>query len=258
MTVETQEQLEKLKKIGVIVADCLKHMLSSIEDGITTKELDDIGKSFLDKHGAQSAPYHCYQFPGTTCISINNEAAHGIPSHRKIKAGDLVNIDVSAERDGYFGDTGASILFRSQDKTMKQLCQATKKALQESIKYIKAPTPLNTIGKSIEKIANKEGFTIVRNLCSHGIGRSLHEDPEEILGFYNRNDRRTIHEGMAFTIEPFLSNGSKFVKELEDGWTLAHPKGFYSAQYEHSLVATKNGPIILTLPSKGAPFVPYN
>lgn len=258
MTVETHDQLERLRKIGLIVADCLKYMLSKIEDGMTTQELDDLGREYLEQHGARSAPVLCYDFPGTTCISLNHEAAHGVPSpKRKIKAGDLINIDVSAEKDGYFGDTGASMLFRSQDKQFKHLCQATKKALAEAIKGIKAPTPLNEIGKSIEKIARKEGLTIVRNLCSHGIGKSIHEEPEEILGYFNPREKRTIHEGMVFTIEPFLSNGSKYVHEMNDGWTLSHKAGYYSAQYEHTMVATKKGPIILTLPSQGAPFTPY-
>lgn len=257
MIVKKQREIEKLKEIGQIVADCLKLMLSSIEEGMTTLELDQIGAAYLESRGARSAPQHCYDFPGATCISMNREAAHGIPKQSvQIRKGDLINIDVSAIKDGFFGDTGASTMFQSSDAVTKKVCSATKKALTAAIKEVRSGVPLNAIGRAIEKVAYKENLTIIKNLCSHGIGKTLHDEPREILSYYDGGDRRIIKEGLTFTIEPFLANGNTRVDELSDRWTLANPKGFISAQYEHTMIATKNGPIITTLPSKGAPFLP--
>ncbi|NRA63889.1 MAG: type I methionyl aminopeptidase [Pseudobacteriovorax sp.] len=257
MIVTRQDEIEKLKEIGTIVADCLKLMLGSIEPGMTTLELDAIGKKFLDDHEAQSAPQVCYDFPGATCISLNHEAAHGIPkSNRVIQPGDLINIDVSAEKAGFFGDTGATLAFQSQNPTFKHLCSATKKALQSAMKELRPGANINVIGKAIEKTANKEKLTIIRNLCSHGVGKTLHDEPQQILSYYDPKERRVIQDGLTFTIEPFLSNGSTGVVELDDGWTLSNPKGLYSAQYEHTMIVTKSGVITTTLPSKGAPFLP--
>lgn len=255
MTVETEEQLRGLQKIGRIVADCLKHMLRHVEDGISTKDLDDIGRVFLEKHGARSAPELTYDFPGATCISLGGEAAHGIPSEsRKIVPDTLINIDVSAELDGYFGDTGASYYYKGTDKRLKDLCKATRGALNAAIRDVRADAPLNIIGKAVEKEARKSGFTVIRNLCSHGVGFGLHEEPKEIPCYYNPFDRRRIHEGMCFTIEPFLSTKTRDVTDAADGWTLLNDRGHFSAQYEHSMVATKKGAVVLTLPSDGQPF----
>jgi methionyl aminopeptidase len=257
MTVDTEDQLRKLKRIGTIVADCLKHMLGSVEDGISTKDLDDIGRAFLEKHGARSAPELTYQFPGATCISLGGEAAHGIPSaSRKVVPDTLINIDVSAELDGFFGDTGASYYYKGTDKQLKSLCKATRGALNAAIRDVRADAPLNAIGKAVEKEARKAGFTIIRNLCSHGVGSALHEDPKEIPCYFNPFDRRRIHDGMVFTIEPFLSTKTRDVRDGDDGWTLLNERGHFSAQYEHSMVATKSGAIVLTLPSDGLPFQP--
>ena len=257
MIVTQQDQVDKLKEIGRIVADCLKTMLGSIEIGMTTADLDAIGAEFLAQHDASSAPQFCYDFPGATCICLNHEAAHGIPSaKRRIKSGDLINIDVSAVKDGFFGDTGASFLVGDKDKDLKNLCSATKKALAAAIKEVRPGASLNVIGKAIEKVSRKEGFSIIRNLCSHGIGETLHDEPREILSYVNPKEKRTIAEGLTFTIEPFLSNGNTQVREEPDGWTLSNPLQFRSAQYEHTMIATKSGPIITTLPSQGAPFLP--
>lgn len=256
MTLETEEQLRKLKNIGTIVADCLKHMLFSIEEGITTKELDKIGRTFLEKHGARSAPELTYGFPGATCISVGEEAAHGIPSDRKIVSDTLINIDVSAELDGFFGDTGASFYFKGTDKKIKSLCKSTRAALNAAIRDVRSDVPLNYIGKAVEKEARKAGFVVIENLCSHGVGGALHEDPGEIPCYFDPDDRRKIKDGMVFTIEPFLSTKTRETSEADDGWTLMNDRGHFSAQYEHSMVATKRGAVILTMPSKGAPFIP--
>jgi methionyl aminopeptidase len=249
MSIQTEKDIQALKEIGRIVARCLKHMLDSIEVGMTTRELDALGADFLAKHGARSAPILAYNFPGHTCISLNHEAAHGIPGERKIHAGDLINIDVSAEKNGFFGDTGGSFVVPPVSAIKVRVCEIAKLALENALKVARAGQPLNLIGKAIEETAHAHKMTVIRNLGSHGVGRSLHEAPEFIPGFYDKNDRRILKEGMVMTIEPFISTGADFVEELEDGWTLATDKNYFTAQYEHSIIITNGEPIILTLPN---------
>ncbi|PCJ23052.1 MAG: type I methionyl aminopeptidase [SAR86 cluster bacterium] len=247
MTIETDKDLEELRIIGRVVAVILKEMMSRTEPGMRTLELDLIGKELLEKYGATSAPKMTYDFPGYTCISINEQAAHGIPGDRVIQAGDMVNIDVSAELNGYFADTGGSFVVPPGNYLKDKLIRSTQLALREACNSARADRPLNGIGRSIQKVAKQTGFKVIKNLCSHGVGRSLHEEPKEIHGYYVPQDKRVLHEGLVITIEPFLSTKSKFVTESDDGWTLSGSKGNLSAQFEHTMVITKGAPILLTV-----------
>jgi len=247
MTVETDDDLQQLKIIGRIVALILRQMMRLAEPGMTTRELDMLGKSLFEKYDVQSAPMLTYNFPGYTCISINEEAAHGIPGERVIQAGDVVNIDVSAERAGYFADTGGTFVMPPSSPLKNRLCHATKLALTQAANEARAGQPINRIGKAIEKVAKQKGFKIIKNLCSHGVGRGLHEEPKEIAGYFNPADKRILTNGMVITIEPFLSTKSGLVLERDDGWTLVGSKHNLSAQYEHSMVITKGKPILLTV-----------
>ena len=222
-------------------------MGAALEPGITTQELDDIGRRILDAAGARSAPEITYDFPGATCISVGPDCAHGIPDDTVVEAGDLINIDVSAELDGYFGDTGASFAVPPATRRIERLCRDGRRAMWAGIRAVKPDGRLNEIGRSIERFADAGGYSLVRNLASHGVGRSLHDEPGEIPTWYEPRDRRTIPEGLVFTIEPFLSLGADWVEELDDGWTLRPAKGEPTVQYEHTLVATRRGPVILTL-----------
>jgi len=247
MTIETAEDLRELRTIGRIVAVTLKEMRARAEPGMTTGELDRIGKGLLEHYGARSAPQLTYNFPGATCISINEEAAHGIPGNRVIQPGDVVNIDVSAEKNGYFADTGGTFVVPPGNPLKDKLIAAAQRALAEACQSASAGQPLNGIGKSIQNVARQTGFRIIRNLCSHGVGRGLHEEPGEIPGYYVPGDTRILHEGLVITIEPFLSTQSRFVSEGCDGWTLTGEAGNLSAQFEHTLVITKGKPILLTV-----------
>lgn len=247
MTIENEDQLEKLRVVGNLVARTLAAMGEALEPGMTTRELDDFGRALLEKEGARSAPELTYNFPGATCISVGPDCAHGIPGDTVVKAGDLINIDVSAELNGYFGDTGASFAVPPVTKRVERLCRDGRRAMWAGIKAVQPGARLNEIGRSIETFADKNGYSLVRNLASHGVGRSLHDDPREIPTWYEPRDRRTIPEGLVFTIEPFLSLGADWVEELDDGWTLRPPQRQATVQYEHTLVATKNGPLVLTL-----------
>lgn len=246
MTIETQDDVEGLKRIGKIVSVTLQHMLDAAEPGMTTRELDLLGERLLAEHGARSAPKLAYNFPGSTCISINEEAAHGIPGDRVIRAGDVLNVDVSAELDGYFADTGGTTVVPPTSPQKTRLCHATRTALTEAMKSARAGQPMNGIGAAIERTAKAYGFKIIENLCSHGVGRALHEAPEHIAGYFDPSDKRMLREGMVITIEPFLSTKSRFVKETSDGWTLTGVSGNLSAQYEHTMIITRGAPIVVT------------
>ncbi len=246
MTIDNEQDLVHLKAIGKIVYETLILMSKRMEIGMTTRELDEIGAENLNKYGANSAPMVTYDFPGYTCISINEEAAHGIPGERVIQAGDVVNIDVSAELNGYFGDTGGTFLVPPIDPRMAYLCQSTRKALREAMKVARAGAKVNAIGRGIEKTAKKTGFVTLKDLGSHGIGRSLHDEPHFIPNFYDVSDQRTLKEGQVITIEPFLSTGVEQTQTEDDGWTLSTGTGNFSAQYEYTMVITKNKPMVLT------------
>lgn len=247
MTIESQPDIVALQRIGRTVSLILHKMLDSIEPGMTTAELDAIGARLLAEFGARSAPQLAYDFPGATCISVNEQAAHGVPGGRIIKAGDLVNVDVSAELDGYFADTGGTKVVPPSSPIKTRLCHATRTALSEAIKVARAGQPLNRIGRAIEQVANTHRLRIIENLGGHGVGRAIHEEPEHILGFYDPRDQRVLKEGMVIAIEPFLSTKSRTVSESDDGWTLVGMPGNLSAQFEHTMIITRSAPIVVTV-----------
>lgn len=247
MTIQNQSDIVALQHIGRIVSLVLHRMLDSVEPGMTTRELDDIGERLLSEHGARSAPRLAYDFPGSTCISVNEEAAHGVPGDRIIRPGDMVNVDVSAELGGYFADTGGTMVVPPGSPIKTRLCHATRLALAEAIKVARAGQPINRIGRAIEHVANTHRLRIIENLGGHGVGRAIHEEPEHIAGYYDAGDQRILKEGMVIAIEPFLSTKSRMVAEADDGWTLVGKPGNLSAQYEHTLIVTRSEPIILTV-----------
>lgn len=248
MIVKTEAELEGLKKIGKIVANCLHYMAKQMEPGMTTKELDDLGGAFLEKHGARSGPMLTYNFPGYNCISLNHEVAHGVPSDKKIQAGDLINIDVSAELNGFYADNGGSFIVPPESAAYRKLLTATREALENAILGVKAQSPINEIGRRIQEVAKKHGYSIIENLGSHGVGRGLHEEPKFIAGYYDPEEKRRLKEGHVITIEPFLSTGARFVDEEADGWTLVAGKNHRSAQFEHTMVVGKENALIVTIP----------
>jgi methionyl aminopeptidase len=246
MTIQNDADLQGLQRIGRIVADVLATMLDRLEPGMTTAELDGLGRRLLEQRGARSAPELTYKFPGATCISINEQAAHGIPGTRRIEAGDVVNVDVSAELDGYFADTGGTRVVPPSSPLKDRLCDATRRALAAAMQEARAGARINRIGAAIERVADAHGLRTIRNLGSHGVGRALHEYPGSIAGYYEASDRRRLTEGLVITIEPFLSTRSTQVRTARDGWTLLGEKGNLSAQYEHTMVITRGEPIVVT------------
>ncbi|MBA8877399.1 methionyl aminopeptidase [Phyllobacterium myrsinacearum] len=238
----------RLQEIGRIVANTLEAMAKALEPGITTAELDMIGRKLLEQAGARSGPEMCYGFPGATCISVNEEIAHGIPGDRQVVAGDLVNIDVSAEKAGIFADTGASFAVPPISRTIDRLCRDGRRAMWTGIRQVGAGKPLAAVGQAVGDFARKNRYTLVRNLCSHGVGHTLHEEPEEIATWPDSSEQRIMNEGLVFTIEPFLSMGADLARDGDDSWTLFSEPSAPTVQYEHTVVATRHGPLVVTLP----------
>lgn len=249
MTITSEEELDGLKAIGRAVADAIAAMATAVRPGITTAELDEIAGRVLDEAGAIPAPRAIYGFPGIACISVSEEIAHGIPGDRVLKAGDLINLDVSASKDGFFADSGASFAVSPVPAKLDRLCRDGRRAMWAGIGAVAPGKPLGGIGRAVGAFARKNGYTLVRNLASHGVGRSLHEEPSEISTWPDPRERRTITEGLVFTVEPFLSLGAEWAEDGDDDWTLYSEPRAPTVQFEHTIVATRNGPVVVTLPS---------
>lgn len=247
MTADSAQDIEHLKAIGRICAETLRKMMAAVRVGMTTLELDEIGRAFLEAEGANSAPQVMYQFPGATCISVSPVIAHGIPNEYALHEGELIHIDVSAELNGYYADTGASLVVSKRDRELDKLVDATKAVLSKVLRIAKAGNPLNEIGRTVEEEARKRGYNVIKDLTGHGIGHKLHEDPREILNFNNPRDRRVLTDGLVLAIEPFLTTGIGRITEEKDGWSLRTMDRTIAAQFEHTIIVTKNEPIILTL-----------
>lgn len=247
MTIENRADVEALLRVGAVVARARDAMGARVAPGVTTAELDAIGRGILDEHGARSAPELAYGFPAATCISVNDELAHGIPSEERVlRQGDLVNIDVSAELDGYWADTGASFAVGTVSRKSAGLLWATRQALREAMAEARDGRPIRNIGRAVERRARSSGFHVVRDLCGHGVGRHIHEAPS-VPNVARRGDGTRLWEGLVIAIEPFLTTGARTVTEAGDGWTLRTPDGSRGAQYEHTLIVTRGEPIVVTL-----------
>ena len=245
MTIDSDEELEGLLRAGRVVAEARDAMVAAVKPGVTTGELDTIGRETFRRHGARSAPRVTYNFPGSTCVSVNDEAAHGIPSlSRHLREGDLVNIDVSAELDGYFSDTGVSTPVGVVSEIAQRLLEATRLTQQDAMSTARAGNRLRDIGKMVESRARRHGFRVIRNLYGHGVGRGLHEDPD--VPNFDDHQRLVLRDGMVLAVEPFLSVSASFVVDDPDGWTLRTNDGSLVAQFEHTMVVTAGAPIVLT------------
>ncbi len=247
MTLRNQSDHLGIRHAANIVSEILAELKHRAKAGVTTKELDDYAASLFKKYKAESAPQLCYKFPGYTCISVNQVAAHGIPSHHVIlEEGDLINIDVSAKVNGYFADTGHSFQIPPFTEEIQDLCNSTYEALMGAVEFIESGTPLKKIGAHFENFAHQKGYHIIKNLCSHGVGKSLHEYPNEILPFYSSKEKRVLGTNMVITLEPFLAEDDNFVIEGKDGWSLSTEHGSFAAQHEHTMIVGEDKCIPIT------------
>lgn len=247
MSITNEFELIGMQKISDLVAYTLKEMQSFAKPGISTKQLDDYGAEILNDFGANSAPYKTYKFPGYTCISVDNEFCHGIPRvNRILKEGQLINIDVSAELNGFWSDNGASFVLGEDLFGHQKLVNASKEILKKAIFNIKSGVKISDIGHLIETEAKRRGFKVIKNLTGHGIGRSLHEEPAEIANYRDPFNLKRFKKNSVIAIETFISTQSNYAVTLNDGWTMVGNKGGYMAQHEHTIVVTDQIPIILT------------
>ncbi|SMC53701.1 type I methionyl aminopeptidase [Chryseobacterium sp. YR221] len=247
MSITNEYELTGMQKVSEAVAYTLKEMIHYAQPGMTTKDLDEYGAKILAGFGANSAPYLTYGFPGWTCISVNNEFCHGIPTEQRIlQEGDLINIDVSAELNGFWADNGGSFIVGKDINQHQNLVDASKYILEKAISNIKGGVKIADIGQLMETEAKKRGFKVIKNLGGHGVGRSLHEEPDELLNYRNRFDSRRFKKNSVVAIETFISTSSTIAVELQDGWTMVGNKGGHMAQHEHTILITDGKPVILT------------
>lgn len=247
MSITKESELIGMQRISDAVGTTLRLMREYARVGMSTKELDEYGGEILKSHGAKSAPYETYGFPGYSCISVNKEIAHGIPSaHKILKEGDLVNIDVSAELNGFWSDNGGSFVLGKDIHNHQPLVNASKQILHKAIAHIKAGVKIADVGHLIETEAKKCGFKVIKNLAGHGVGRSLHEKPDNILNYRVKGNQERFRKNTTVAIETFISTKSTIALEQQDGWTLVGNKGGFVTQHEQTILITDNSPVILT------------
>ena len=255
MTADTDRDVEALRRIGHICSKTLNSMKHAARAGMTTGALDDYGRQMLEQEGARSAPEVMYHYPGATCISVSPVIAHGIPGDHVLKLGELIHIDVSAELDGYYADTGESLIVPDEDGSpipapdpeLHRLLEATRATLHQAVSAARAGRPLNVIGQTVQLEARKRGYQVIPELTGHGIGHSLHEAPAEIWNVANPRDRRLLKEGAVLAIEPFLTTGLGRIREMGDGWSLRTADNAPAAQFEHTIIVRRGRPLLLTV-----------
>jgi methionyl aminopeptidase len=245
MSIESSRDLVELREIGRVVAVVLRQLRDLVRPGVTTARLDAAAARLLRRHGARSAPYLTYRFPGAICISVNEEAAHGVPGERRIAAGDLVKLDVSAERGGYFADAAVTVTVPPVSAAAARLKGSAKIARDAGIAAARVGAPLYAVGEAAARAAAAGGFTVVPDLPGHGVGRALHEAPT-IPQYFDPSLSDPIAEGLVFTVEPHLTWGQSAIEEARDGWTLRTTDRAWVAVFEHTVVATREGPLVVT------------
>jgi methionyl aminopeptidase len=245
VSITTTEQLEKLRACGMIVAKALRTMAAQVRQGITTAELSEIGARVLEAHGAHSSPPMVYGFPGDVCISVNDEVVHGIPGERVILPGDLVKLDLTAEKDGFHTDSAVSIEVSPVSGKAHELARCAARAFRQGLESARLGNRTKDIGRVVEREVRRRGFNVVPELGGHGIGRTIHESPP-VPNFADPEARAALTEGLVITIEPIIVAGSGRVSLDRDGWTVRTADGTLSAHYEHTVVITKGEPLVLT------------
>lgn len=248
VVIKTREEIEKMRRAGKLAAQLLVYIGPFVKEGVSTQYLNDLCEEFTQEHGAISAPLNYHDFPKSICTSINNVVCHGIPSEKDIlKAGDIVNVDVTVILDGYHGDTSYTFLVGDVDEKIQKLVNRTEKAMYRGIAAIKPGKYLFEIGKAIEKYISKFGYSIVRDYGGHGIGKEFHEAPH-VFHHYSPENKIRLQEGMIFTVEPMINMGETYAVETSpiDGWTVTTVDGSVSAQFEHTVLVTAAGAEILT------------
>ena len=245
MSINGPEELARLRAAGVVVRRVLDAMKGQVRPGITTGELDAIGARVMQENGARSAPAMVYGFPGANCISLNEEAVHGIPGDRRLREGDLLKLDVTVEKDGFMADAAETVAVGTVSQEAKRLMACARRAFEKAMLVARAGFRVSEIGRAVEREVRREGFSVIRELGGHGIGRTIHEEPR-VPNFPDPEARRVLTEGLVITVEPIIAAGSGRALLEKDGWTMRTADRRPSAHYEHTLVITKGTPMLLT------------
>jgi methionyl aminopeptidase len=245
MSIESDTDWRGLRAVGRIVRLTLDALEQHAHPGVTTGELDDAAARVFAAHGARSAPSLVYGFPGTVLISVNDEVVHGIPGTRRLERGDVVKLDVTAEKDGYMADAARTIVLEGEQEIARHLRACVRNAFMGALAVARAGRPVSEIGRVVEAEVGRFGFSVVRGLGGHGIGRTIHEAPS-IPNYHDARQRDVLTEGLVVAIEPIISVGSvKFVED-PDGWTIRTKDGSLAAHHEHTVVITRGRPVLLT------------
>jgi methionyl aminopeptidase len=245
MTIKNQEELTGMRAAGTVVCHMLEAMKQSVTSGITTAELDEVGAKVMREHGARSAPALVYKFPGVSCISVNEEAVHGIPGQRKLQDGDLVKLDVTVEKDGFMADAAVTVSVGVATEEKQRLMSCAERAFKLAMLVARAGSRVSEIGRVVEHEVQRCGFSVIRELGGHGIGRTIHEQPS-VPNYRDPGEQRLLKKGLVITVEPIIAAGAGTVSLARDGWTVRTTDGTASAHYEHTLMITEEEPVILT------------
>jgi methionyl aminopeptidase len=257
ITYKDAEGIQGMRVAGRLAAEVLDHLTPFIKPGITTKEIDRLAAEYMKKQGTVSAtlgyqPAGYPPYPASLCTSVNHVVCHGIPNDKPLKKGDILNVDVTVIKDGWFGDTSRMFMIGDVSIAAKRLVSVTYEAMWHGIVKVKPGVRLGDIGWAIQKFAEGQGFSVVREFCGHGIGRNFHEEPQ-VLHYGKPGTLEELKPGMTFTIEPMINAGRKEVKEFgNDGWTIVTKDHSLSAQWEHTVLVTETGYEVMTL-SAGSP-----
>ena len=260
IVIKTPEEIEKMRVAGRLASEVLDFITPHVQPGVTTEELDRLCHDYMvNVQGTIPAPLnYCppgySPYPKSICTSINHQVCHGVPGPKALKKGDIVNLDITVIKDGFHGDTSRMFLVGETSIQAKRLCQITFECMWLGIAQVKPGATLGDIGHAIQRHAEGNGFSVVREFCGHGIGRKFHEEPQ-VVHYGKPGAGLTLREGMIFTIEPMINAGKAGISELPDGWTIITRDRSLSAQWEHTLVVTPTGAEVLTV-SAGAPAMP--
>ena len=245
--IKTESEIEKMRVAGKLAAEVLEMIAPYVVPGVTTNELDKICHDYIiNVQKAIPAPLNYHGFPKSICTSVNQQVCHGIPCEKKLKSGDIVNIDITVIKDDYHGDTSKMFCLGDTSPHAKRLVKITQESMFRGIEQVKPGATLGDIGHAIQKYAEANRYSVVREFCGHGIGKKFHEEPQ-VLHYGKSGEGETLEAGMIFTIEPMLNLGKRHVKVLSDGWTAVTKDRSLSAQWEHTILVTKDGYEILTL-----------
>jgi methionyl aminopeptidase len=245
VSINTPEELEAMRAAGAVVHRMIEAMKQEVRPGVTTAELDEVGAGVMRRHGAQSAPALVYGFPGTNCISLNDEAVHGIPGDRAVQEGDLVKLDVTVEKDGFMADAAVTVAVGTVPEESRRLIACAEQAFAKAMLVARAGFRVSEIGRVVEREVRKSGFSVIRDLGGHGIGRTIHEEPR-VPNYPDPEASQILTEGLVITVEPIIAAGSGRAILAKDGWTVRTADRLPSAHYEHTLVITKGEPMLLT------------